>query len=188
MTKTDDKIKSLIDAALEERGLKGGTAVGMKKCGEGVYLVAYESRNPSMVFVPDPCKRGRFCRVPRNFLYRGCVSCGALPGQPCHNNRSTGSSWSGQTGHADRGGHAQNAVPQSFYDDVVQEQALIAFAKLATSRGIKITVDHHVDCPRYRPSGRKPCDCGFEDREKLLARVIRQLPDMKDVDDVTTRR
>lgn len=184
----EDKIRSAVEAALDERGFRAGPMLGgARKCGEGVYLVAYESRDPSLVFVPDPCKRGRFCRVPRNFLYRGCGHCGALPGQPCHNPKH-GSSWSGASGHADRGGNAQSLVPQSFYDDVIVEQALLLFTRTLTGEGYSSTVTHLRWCVSLTPRRKKSCDCGFADREKTLLRMIRQLPDLKTLDYVPDRK
>jgi len=166
-----DKLETLVES------LTPKAAIVPVKMAEGVYLVSYEARDPSWVFVPDPAKRGRFCRVPRAFLLYKCPACHALPGQPCHNPKH-GTSWSGQTGHADRTYSGQFPhrirVPpiEVKYDDRLLESALVALSKIVRSEGFGIQVNHLRGCKHAK----KGCTCGYEMRKKALEEVMRAQP------------
>lgn len=182
----EDQVNGLVAKALADNKQVNV----MKRCAEGVYLVAYESRNPSMVFVPDPCRRGRFCRVPRGFLYRPCPACGALAGQPCHNPKH-GTSWSGSSGHGDRqSNHGRNYQRFSHAtqdDDRLKEAALVALATMVKSLGVEVSVTHYRNCPAYREKNKRGvlakriCNCGHEERSNMLSKIIRQLPKLENV-------
>jgi hypothetical protein len=187
-TETDDaRIRRIVEETIAANNTRpDGTLTALAvKCSAGVYLIAYESRDPAWVFVPDPCKRGRFCRVPRHFLFNGCPACGALPGQPCHGSNG---SWSGMTGHGDR----QEREPfkihdRTFYksvrkthgkhDDRTADAAVEALTQLAQSPGYSITATHAPGCASVTAAKkRRSCDCGQPDRDSRLRKILKQLP------------
>jgi hypothetical protein len=177
----EDQVEALLRKTLGRHMKPEAPVGGAEVCAKGVYLIAFADRSPAWVFVPDPTKRGRFCRVPRGFLFYGCPACGALPGQPCHNPRHA-TSWSGQTGHADRISDRGRNYPTydnrgSRDEDVLQEAALVALARQVQFPGVTITVEHLRNCPAYGDkSDKKQCDCEQEARDKMLRRTIKQLP------------
>lgn len=182
---TEKRLQKMIDDALRTKMVAPqGPPIKMS---EGVYLVAYEARDPRWVFVPDSSKRGRFCRVPRAYLVKGCVACGALPGQPCIGMKS--SSWSGLSGHADRtysgdlaGGHWRRGknVPQYMkkLDDHIQEQALVGLARIVLSEGVHVNISHLAGCGKKK---KKPCDCGAEAKLAAVQKIIQHLPNLEEV-------
>ncbi len=176
----EEQVEALLRKTLGKQ-MREGVKGGAEQCAKGVYLIAFADRTPAWVFVPDPSKRGRYCRVPRGFLFHGCPACGALPGQPCHS-PNTGTSWTGQTGHGDRlSNRGRNYATfdnrGSHDEDVLQEAALVALARQVQFPGVTITVEHLRNCPAYGDkSGKKQCDCEQEARDKMLRRTIKQLP------------
>lgn len=64
-----------------------------------IRLVAYESRNPAMIFVAVPNEVGRYVRTDRSVALVACPQCKAVAGEPC---KSRGTRYTGGTHYARR--------------------------------------------------------------------------------------
>src|SRR5262249_37091277 len=66
-----------------------------------IRFVAIESRQPNMIFLPDPSLRGRYIYTDRSAALVTCPLCRAIPGEPCKRHYGTTLRYHAPT-HCDR--------------------------------------------------------------------------------------
>ena len=84
-----------------------------------IRFIAFGSREPHKIFVPDPSQRGRYVYTDSCVAQVACPLCKAIPGEPCKRHYGPYLSYHAGT-HADRRGIAKRRAFDPLQDDILK--------------------------------------------------------------------